>query len=150
MQDTWYILFAGESNMRGRVKGVIVRGDTYSSGRFSSCVCWKETFPNTDVRALSWLYLHSFRALSYPHALKSFLLTAMTYKVAGVMYRVMAPTGSGQRQLYSARLGEIIIVNYNLGYVSGAWHSKDVVRIRADSRFAMRRLRKNFTELVRL
>ena len=66
----------------------------------------------------------------------------MTYKVAGVMYREYEhPLVRGSANYTPHDWGDH---NHELqlGLRFGAWHSKEVVRIRADSRFALRRLRK--------
>ena len=66
----------------------------------------------------------------------------MTYKVAGVMYREYEhPLVRGSANYTPHDWGDHNS-ELQLGLRFGAWHSKDVVRIRADSRFAMRRLRK--------
>jgi hypothetical protein len=69
-------------------------------------------------------------------------MTAMAYKVAGVMYREYEhPLVRGSANYTPHDWGDHND-ELQLGLRFGAWHSKEVVRIRADSRFAMRRLRK--------
>ena len=69
-------------------------------------------------------------------------MTAMTYKVAGVMYREYEhPLVRGSANYTPHDWGDDND-DLQLGLRFGAWHSKDVIRIRADNRFALRRLRK--------
>lgn len=72
----------------------------------------------------------------------------MTYKVSGVMYREYEhPLVRGSANYTPHDWGDNN-KELQLGLRFGAWHSKEVVRIRADSRFAIRRLRKKFYDGV--